>query len=556
MNRLKYIALVFPVLFLLGTSCREEASSVGFAISEESLTLGADGGVEVIRVDSDGSWIANSTVPWITVSPTNGYGSVDCRVKVDTTLLANDVRRGMVRFIDGNSASLDLNVTQAGYENMIVLSATEVEVPSYADYGKRYFDVELTSNVPFKMDIPSSARWINVSDYDFELDRGARPRTVRLRFNWDMNNRQSERVAEINFIPADGRELSRQDALKVTQAAADDIPDSREGDSLAIVGTARSLGVSLSQYEGEKMDNWDIVELWEPLDEGFTEDKRGRVKSLSLAMLNTKDGIPYEIQFLTKMETLSLSSNANSHMRRFHSGEYLAKLTRLRNLRLFSFGLVGLDDDFANLRNLETLDLGANNFDEFPRILTPENFPELVSIDIAGNRRAGVGDLNTTLVDRDEWGGLNRNDENNFPTWLLKWEKLETLRLSYNFMQGEIPDMEDYGIRWTEAEVAANDTLPHGNNNPAGYNLVGKPKVLPNATYFAINLNFFTGEIPEWILYHPHLMEWAPDILVFNQEDSFLDSHGKLPGFSNTPDKPDYYYEAYPLKKPEYYDEL
>ena len=360
----------------------------------------------------------------------------------------------------------------------------------------------------------------------------------------------------MRFVPASGVELARQDVLKVVQEAAAAIPDSREGDSLAIVGCARSLGFDMGKYEGENMSNWNIVQLWEPTDEGFTEDKRGRVKALAFSYFFTKDGIPYEIQFLSKLETLVLYSNGNSFLYRFHSGEYLSKLTNLKHFQCFAMGLSELDEDFKNLRNLETLILAANNFDEVPPILTPENFPNLKHLDLAANRVRVLFDMTTTTADKEEWGGLYKNDGTNFPTWLLKWENLEYLRLSNNYMQGEIPDMEDYEVRWTEEEVAANDTLPRGNNNPAGYNIIGKPKVLPNARYFAINLNLYTGKIPEWILYHPHLMEWAPDILVFNQDGETVRADGKTPGFSNIPVSPDYYYDAYPLLKPDYYDQL
>lgn len=185
-----------------------------------------------------------------------------------------------------------------------------------------------------------------------------------------------------------------------------------------------------------------------------------------------------------------------------------------------------------------------------PRILTPENFPNLRVLDMAACRRHILFDMSTTTYDPDEWGGFRGE----FPEWLLRWEKLEELRLSNNYIYGKVPDMEDYEIRYTEAEIMANDTLPNGQNNPIRYNLIGKPKVLPNAKYFSINLNLLDGEIPEWILYHPHLMEWVPDLLVFNQ-DYVLNKEGKKPGFTNTPATPDYYYEAYPLKKPEDYDE-
>ncbi|MGN1233665.1 MAG: hypothetical protein ACI4UJ_09520, partial [Candidatus Cryptobacteroides sp.] len=535
-------------------SCQEDEKTVGFGIGTDTVTLGPEGGIEIVSLEAEEGWIANSTVPWIVVSPSNGYGSIDCEVKVDTTLISGDVRRGIVRFTARSGESKDLSVIQTGYDNVISLSSAEVEVPSYEAYGKRYFEVELTSNVP--VTVENDAQWLKVADFDLNLDRGSRPRTVKLRIDWESNNRPEERLAEIRFVPASNVELARQDVLKVVQEAAAAIPDSREGDSLAIVGCARSLGFDMGKYEGENMSNWNIVQLWEPTDEGFTEDKRGRVKAVAFSYFYTKDGIPYEIQFLSKLETLVLYSNGNSFLYRFHSGEYLAKLTNLKHFQCFAMGLSELDDDFKNLRNLETLILAANNFDEIPPILTPENFPNLKYLDLAANRVRVLFDMTTTTADKEEWGGLYKNDETNFPTWLLKWENLEYLRLSNNYMQGEIPDMEDYEVRWTEEEVVANDTLPRGNNNPAGYNIIGKPKVLPNAKYFAINLNLYTGKIPEWILYHPHLMEWVPDILVFNQDSETVRADGKTPGFSNIPVSPDYYYDAYPLLKPDYYDQL
>ena len=532
---------------------------VDFVLDTGDIQIGADGGIKRVRIESEGAWIANSNVPWISVSPTNGVGTIECDVKIDSSILANATREGVVRFQSKQYEKCDLKVKQEGYPNIIELSMGEVQVPNYAEYGSRYVNVEVTYNVPFKMEIDKSSSWVSVANLEevikSSLDRGARPRSLKLRVNFENNNRPNEREALVKFIPTQDVELSANDNLKVIQAKADEIPDSREGDSLAIVGCARSMNISLSKYVGEPMDNWDFVALWEETDEGYTVDKHGRVKTLALSYFETKDGIPYEIQFLTKMEHLTLFSNANSFLYDFSSGEYLAKLTQLKTFECFALGLSKLDDSFTNLRNLETLVLAANNFNEIPRILTPENFPNLTTLDLATNRRRTIWDMKTATLDRALWGGFSYNDEDNFPRWLLEWDKLEYLRLSNNYMQGEIPDMEDYGIRYTAEEVAVNDTLPNGLNNPARYNLAGKPKVLPNAKFFAINLNLYTGKIPEWILYHPHLMEWAPEILVFNQDTALTDMEGRIPGFSNVPENPDYYYEAYPLKKPEYYDQ-
>lgn len=544
---------------LITVSCQEEHIPVDFLLDTNGIQIGADGGITRVKINSEGPWIANPTVPWITVSPTNGIGTIECDVKVDSSILAVESREGLVRFESKTYEKCDLKVTQEGYPNVIALSVDEVQVPNYAEYGSRYVNINVTYNVPFKMEIDNSSAWVSVPDLEEviknSLDRGARPRKLNLRVQFENNNRPAEREALVKFVPTMDVTLAENKNLKVVQAEADEIPDSREGDSLAIVGCARSMNISLAKYDGEAMDNWDFVTLWEENDEGYTEDKKGRVKSLSLTFFDTKDGIPYEIQFLTKMESLSLFSNTNSFLYDFTSGEYIAKLTQLKSFECFAMGLSSLDDSFTNLRNLETLVLAANNFNEIPRIITPENFPNLTKLDLATNRRRTIWDMKTATLDRALWGGFSYNDEDNFPRWLLEWDKLEYLRLSNNYMQGEIPDMEDYGIRYTAEEVAVNDTLPNGLNNPAGYNLAGKPKVLPNAKFFAINLNLYTGKIPEWILYHPHLMEWAPEILVFNQDTELTDMEGRIPGFSNVPENPDYYYEAYPLKKPEYYDQ-
>ena len=73
--------------------------------------------------------------------------------------------------------------------------------------------------------------------------------------------------------------------------------------------------------------------------------------------------------------------------------------------------------------------------------------------------------------------------------------------------------------------------------------MVGTPKVLPNAREMRLNLNKLRGEIPDWILYHPHLMDWDADILVFVQEGR--DREGNAVGFTNIPENFDYYHKFY-----------
>ena len=128
-----------------------------------------------------------------------------------------------------------------------------------------------------------------------------------------------------------------------------------------------------------------------------------------------------------------------------------------------------------------------------------------------------------------------------FPRRLLLWDKLDTLRLSVNYLEGTFPDlMEDPAFpKWTAAEVNACDTLPSI--------LIGLPKVLPDTDLFSVNLNRLHGVLPDWLLYHPKLDLWYPSSLVFMQEGKT--SYGTSAGFENEPANLDYYYQHYVNKK-------
>jgi hypothetical protein len=77
-------------------------------------------------------------------------------------------------------------------------------------------------------------------------------------------------------------------------------------------------------------------------------------------------------------------------------------------------------------------------------------------------------------------------------------------------------------------------------------------RILPNMRALRINLNFMTGDIPDWLLYHPNLMEWSPEILIYTQMEKSYDSEGNMVSFDNTPLSREYYFEAYPLYRSRY----
>ena len=522
-------------LLMLLASCGQETPTVKFDTDSSEVKVGPDGGSHKIRISSEGEWIASTDNPWITISPANGRGSVDCEVIIDSTLISEG-RKGYVRIenLQDLNERKEITVTQDGYPYSITLAEPEVSVKEYAGYEERSFEVKVSTNVDFDVVIPENAGWISNKSYEVELDRGVRPRNVVIRFDWKVNSVPQERVAEIKFKPVDEAvTLAKNDVLKVTQKAAELIePGTRRADSLAVMGIARALDMWISWENPEPMDNWEYVTLWDSKDEGYTPEKKGRIKSARFFMFSTKEGLPYEVQYLTAAEELYFYSNSNAFLYNLNPGEYITELTQLKRLTIGAYGLTELPQSFTKLRNLEQLNLSGNNFQSIPSILTKENFPKLHSLNINANQRKMVYDL-SNAVQGQALGGLI--DEQKFPRDLLEWENLDTLVISVNYLQGEIPDMLDYEVKWTAEEVNACDTLP-----PA---LIGTPKVLPNMKHLAINLNRITGQCPDWILYHPALDWWIPYIFIFSQEGK--DADGKSAGFENEPASLNYYYDFY-----------
>ena len=147
----KYILSIMALL--IGASCSDDNENTpGFTLDEKEIQMEAVGGTREVHVSVPGNWTATPSESWVQVSPTNGKSSEICVIKVDTTILANKQREAIINFKTRNDAETrSLKIVQAGFDKALTLSTTSVELENYADYGKRYFDVEVTSNVDFKV---------------------------------------------------------------------------------------------------------------------------------------------------------------------------------------------------------------------------------------------------------------------------------------------------------------------------------------------------------------------------------------------------------------------
>ena len=546
---MKKIYGIIVYVALAAVSCVNPDSDIRFGVElgteDGVIAIGPEGGERKISVTSPGEWVVMTESPWITVSPANGRGSAECVVSIDSTL-AFGQREGEVRIQSLADADdkHDFTISQEGFTHQIVLDKQTVEVDDFAEYGSRGFDVYVKSNVEFDVNVPEDAKgWLSYEYEPVSLDRGARPRSARIHFEWKVNSRDITREADVTFSPKEDVQLGKHDALKVVQKAALPIPvNTVQGDSLALIAISRALGMFTEWNTSERMEHWNNVKVWKD------GPNKGRVKYVQFFIFKTQEALPYEVQYLTAAEEIVFYSNANQFLHSLDTGEYITKLTQLKRLTIGAYGLVSLHPDFVNLKNLEYLDLSSNCFEEIPDILTPENFPNLHALVMNANQRHTIYDLSNDK--RENVGGLIKDDLRttkgmNSLKRILKWEKLDTIRLSVNYLQGELPDMKYEGLpEWTYEELK--DSLATGTAQ-LPEKLAGLPKVLPNTSFFAINFNRLTGKLPDWLLYHPKLDQWVPYSLVFSQEGKGTD--GTSAGFVNEPVSLDYYYEIYKNKK-------
>lgn len=562
MKHLLKIALGLFLCLNITTACDDDddkAAISGFSLSRTEIASNAEGNKETVTVTSEGEWTAKASEPWISISPANGFGTTECTITIDAAL-KNEVREAEIRFMPKGQNVQTITVTQLGYGKMVHVKETEVKIKASDEMEKRYFEAVVTSNVSFdiKFEWLTEKEGAKLSDWiildkknepEFNLE-SARPQSYKIRFDWNMNPEWIERQAKINFVPKKDTDKDAETTpILVTQEASPEITDDRAGDSLAILTIRERLRSDVGIDPSESMSYWENVQLWERNDEDLPKKEAiGRVRAVNFTMVNTKESIPQEVKYLKYMETFQVYGNVNTMLLNIELGSEICELEHLKHLQIGGYGLVSLPDDFNRLDKLESLDLSANNFTGVPDVLTPVNFPNLKKLVFNGNRRWTVSNLKESDYDKDKELGfhINMNETPNEIDRLFLWDNLEELVLSYNYLEGTLPTYEDRP-GWQEDDLKQyGDTLDYLRDH---WEI---PRILPNMKRLTLNLNFFTGELPKWLLYHPKLLEWFPEILIFNQQESGFDSKGEPVKFSNAPTNFEYYFTAFPKYENKY----
>lgn len=607
----------------------------GLAIDKEQIEIAAEGGSEQLAIAASQNWVANVDEPWLMLTPANGVGSTTATVVVDSTLM-NGRRTTDIVFIGDNGQRRTVSVKQFGYGKQIDIKEPTVEIENSESYDKRAFESLISANVECKIgkveysfegDMTDAEKaeneseregWLlNSKDEDkltgtnlgIVLDRKARPRSVKFKFRWAMNVVPAVRVAKVHLVPvkaedklvdADGNPIDDV-ILTVRQKAAPKIEDNRAGDSLSVIMINQKLGSMATFDSSDNMRNWSGVTLWEATDDFVKThpEALGRVRSVKFSMFNLKSGetLPKEVGNLKFLESFSVAANENNQIREVKLGDDICALKYLKNLTVQAYGLTQLPASFVHLgKSLESLNLVSNNFNklsDITNIVNEKNFPKLRNLVLYAQRRTDV------VINIASLGEMNASGVyvyNNYPIGLygkvnagtadrqallklLTWDKLNTLELSYCFLEGELPTDDEMtealeaagkATRYSKSDFSTNkkdyldklvgDTckwLLSGWDNPVTCkhkdgSVVSEdvyplqvPRVLPNCRQLSLNLNFFTGKVPNWILFHPHLVEWNAPTMVFNQQPKGKNSDGAAVGFSNMTEDSysyDYYY--------------
>lgn len=635
---LNIIMVISACMVLAVSCKEEDNVVSEFSIDKTEIAVGADGGSELLEIKGNVKWQGTSECSWLKFSPSNGEGAATCEVLVDSSVVAEPREGVITFMAAGQTTATTVKVMQMGYAKGVFVSEEDrtISVENSAKLEERFFEVTMMANVNFDVrvnNLPaedgtvSDKEWLKYKKETPNYDYGDRPRLLKLHFDWEINMTEKARTAEVIITPQETSDTEGDGTIKlvVTQKPAPVITDDRAGDSLALLSIYSSMNGIFTWDASENMRYWKGVELWEATDKyieieadgtinysaSVPKDLIGRLKSVEFIAFETKKSLPYQVKYLKTAESITFSGNSNTFLKDIVLGNEICELAeygRLRNLAIRAYGLVGLPENFTEFgKTLVSLDLSSNNFEVMGKSgstingvkvlgiesITRENFPHLRSLYLNKiNRYDTTKDLSaykgkddklgfrwTTGYGGDGFPGPSDGYDNTYFKELLQWENLEYLSLSLNMLDGELPsdqDLLDLGIKpYTDVDInnAANkDTIEDAKE----YLLKdgGAPKVWPRMKKLSLNLNFMTGKLPDWILYHPYLSFWDPFTMIFQQELSTTSSKAKntkgevITKFSNEPTnlsnygfeddgitRKKSYYEMYPKRKPQITDE-
>ncbi len=505
-NKLNFLAVALLSSFVGFTSCeeKEEKALTGAKLEFEKVIFNDNGGTREIKIITTGEWSAETTADWALISPASGNGTTICTISADSSYSYKE-REALIRFYTATTTLQD-TIRQFGYERVIKFENESYGIPHYKMPEEAFVDVNVTANVAYQVIIADEDKnWLSLEgDKNHYEPETTVPRAQTFRFKYSVHSDfTKKRIAKVVFKGIDP-EHEVVDTLRIEQDKAPKIIPSRMGDSLTLVSLQRSLDSYYKWDLSRPITHWGDL-LTEEVTYTYVDEELNiskdtteiRVIGLTFFMFNTNGSIPYEVKYLTELQSLAMQGNENGYRKKIRLGDEITKVPKLRSLALSGYGISEICPEFANMSQLEELSLSGNTMTKVPVDVLCK-MTNLKYLDLSGNRLQSIWNLSDipAHINPEEIGlrGI-------IPTELFNMENLEYLALAYNHFEGAVPYM------------------------PVGS--------MPNLKQLYLNLNRLEGEIPQWILQHPRLACWDPYTLIFNQEG--FTATGKAAGFTNVP---------------------
>ena len=153
------IALAFSIgaVFLL-TACHKDKAGQAPYLNTNKTTVNALTGAfkDTIKISSNTDWNITAIPSWLTVTPTTGHGDANIELSFNSNEALNSRNATLSISVPAASSTTLINVTQAGTTPSLLTDKTTLQ-----EKGEGQQDsLTITSNVPWKLDIPADAGWI------------------------------------------------------------------------------------------------------------------------------------------------------------------------------------------------------------------------------------------------------------------------------------------------------------------------------------------------------------------------------------------------------------
>ena len=155
--RAMWSLLFFAALAL--TACHKDKEKPMLSVDKTTINATNAASKEYIQINSNTDWSINAIPAWIKVSPSSGHGDTKVEFSFDANIGVDSRNTGLSINANGVNTPV-INVTQMGAAPSLLVDKSTLEEKAEGQQDS----IVITSNVPWKLEIPAEATWITTTD--------------------------------------------------------------------------------------------------------------------------------------------------------------------------------------------------------------------------------------------------------------------------------------------------------------------------------------------------------------------------------------------------------